>query len=155
MPKNHVLTVDLGDRSYPIYIGTDQIADANLLSKHIHGSSALVVTNTTVLPLYLEPVENSLNKLKIRFDVVTLDDGEQYKTIDSVMTIIETLLTQRHDRQTTIIALGGGVVGDIAGFAASIYQRGVNFIQIPTRFCLRSIHLSAVKPALITHREKT
>jgi len=132
MPQNHLLTVDLGDRSYPIYIGTDLIGDANLLSDHIHGSSVLVVTNTTVKPLYLQQIENSLNHLKIRFDVVTLDDGEQFKTIDSVMTIIETLLTKRHDRKTTVIALGGGVVGDIAGFAASIYQRGVNFIQIPT-----------------------
>ena len=132
MPQNHSLTVDLGDRSYPIYIGTDLIEDASLLSNHIHGSSVLVVTNTTVKPLYLQQIEDSLNHLKIRFDVVTLDDGEQFKTIDSVMTIIETLLTNRHDRKTTIIALGGGVVGDIAGFAASIYQRGVNFIQVPT-----------------------
>jgi len=132
MAQNHLLTVDLGDRSYPIYIGTELIGDAELLSSHIHGSSALIVTNNTVGPLYLQRVEDALHNLKTRYDVVSLDDGEQFKTIDSVMTIIETLLTKRHDRQTTVIALGGGVVGDIAGFAASIYQRGVNFIQIPT-----------------------
>ena len=132
MPQDHLLTVDLGDRSYPIYIGTGLIGDADLLSAHIHGSSALVVTNDTVGPLYLQPVGNALNNLNTRYDVVTLEDGEQFKTIDSVMTIIETLLTNRHDRQTTVIALGGGVVGDIAGFVASIYQRGVNFVQIPT-----------------------
>ena len=132
MAQNHILTVDLGDRSYPIYIGTGLIGDPGFLSGHIQGSSALVVTNTTVRPLYLQRVEDSLDTLKIRYDVVTLEDGEQFKTINSVMTIIDTLLAERHDRKTTVIALGGGVVGDISGFAASIYQRGVNFIQIPT-----------------------
>lgn len=132
MPLNHTLTVDLDDRSYPIYIGTDLLDQYKLLTDHVRGSSALIVTNTTVAPLYLEPVENSLKQSNIRYDTVILQDGEQHKTIDSVMAIIENLLRQRHDRQSTIIALGGGVVGDIAGFAASIYQRGINFIQIPT-----------------------
>lgn len=132
MSLGHTLTVDLGERSYPIYIGTELLDQYSLLTNHVRGSSALIVTNTTVAPLYLQPVENSLKQSNIRYDTVILQDGEQHKTIDSVMMIIENLLRQRHDRQSTIIALGGGVVGDIAGFAASIYQRGVNFIQIPT-----------------------
>ncbi|MCP4492932.1 MAG: 3-dehydroquinate synthase [Gammaproteobacteria bacterium] len=132
MERNHTLTVDLDDRSYPIYIGSSLLEEPKLLCDHILGNSAVIVSNSTVAPIYLKIIQTSLNAEGIRFDVVILDDGEQYKTIDSVMTIIETLLTHRHDRQTTLIALGGGVVGDIAGFAAAIYQRGVNFIQIPT-----------------------
>jgi len=132
MPLNHTLTVDLDDRSYPIYIGTDLLKQHSLVTDHVRGNSAIIVTNATVAPLYLEAVQNSLSFSNIRQDTVILQDGEQYKTIESVMTIIENLLQQRHDRQSTIIALGGGVVGDIAGFAASIYQRGINFIQIPT-----------------------
>jgi len=132
MPLNHTLSVDLGERSYPIYIGTGLLKQSELLCAHIRGSAALVVSNSTVAPLYLQAIHGSLESSNIRYDDVILDDGEQFKTIDSVMRIIEILLTQRHDRQTTIIALGGGVVGDIAGFAASIYQRGVNFIQVPT-----------------------
>jgi 3-dehydroquinate synthase len=132
MPANHTLTVDLGDRSYPIYIGQNLLADPEVLTRHIHGHTAVIVTNEKIAPLYLEPLTKILVDKNIRFDSVILPDGEQFKTIESVETVIESLLTNRHDRQTTIIALGGGVIGDIAGFAASIYQRGVNFIQIPT-----------------------
>ncbi len=128
----HTLTVDLGERSYPIYIGSNLLQQAQLLAQHIHGKRALVVTNTTVAPLYLEAVTQALDAADINHDTVTLEDGEQFKTLSTVESIIDTLLENRHDRKTTIIALGGGVVGDIAGFAASIYQRGVNFIQIPT-----------------------
>jgi 3-dehydroquinate synthase len=132
MHIQHQLEVDLDDRSYPIYIGTGLIGQADLIGRHIHGRSALIVTNTTVAPLYLEAVQQALDSRQIRHDEIILDDGEQYKTMASVETIIDLLLTKRHDRRTTVIALGGGVIGDIAGFAASIYQRGVNFIQIPT-----------------------
>lgn len=132
MPLNHTLTVDLGDRNYPIYIGTGLLDQNDLIARHIHGSSVVIVSNITVAPHYLEAIQAALQALQIHHDAVILKDGECYKTIDSVMVIIEHLLQQRHDRQTTIIALGGGVIGDIAGFAASIYQRGVNFIQIPT-----------------------
>ena len=128
----HTLTVDLGERSYPIYIGSEMLAQAELIGQHIHGQSALIVSNTTVASLYLEPVEQALQANQTRYDVVVLEDGEQFKTMASVETIIDKLLQNRHDRRTSLIALGGGVVGDIAGFAASIYQRGVNFIQIPT-----------------------
>jgi len=132
MHIKHTLNVDLDDRSYPIYIGTGLLNQADLISRHVHGRSALVVTNSTVAPLYLEPVQKALDSANIRHDELILEDGEQHKTLASVETVIDLLLSNRHDRHTTVIALGGGVVGDIAGFAASIYQRGVNFIQIPT-----------------------
>jgi 3-dehydroquinate synthase len=132
MPIKHTLNVDLEDRSYPIYIGSELLTETELLTRHIHGQSALVVTNSTVEPLYLTAVQQSLDNAGIRHDSVILEDGEQYKTLDAVTRIIDVLLENRHDRRTTVIALGGGVVGDIGGFAASVYQRGVNFIQIPT-----------------------
>jgi len=132
MPIKHQLEVDLDDRSYPIYIGAGLLGQADLIGRHILGQSALIVTNSTVAPLYLEAVQLALDTRQIRHDRIILDDGEQYKTMASVETIIDLLLANRHDRRTTVIALGGGVIGDVAGFAASIYQRGVNFIQIPT-----------------------
>jgi len=132
MPVKNTLNVDLGERSYPIYIGTDLLAKAELLKQHIKGQSALVVTNSTVAPLYLDSIESTLDSAGIRHDKIVLDDGEQHKTLGSVTHIIDLLLQNRHNRRSTVIALGGGVVGDIAGFAASIYQRGVNFIQVPT-----------------------
>ena len=132
MHINHTLNVDLGERSYPIYIGSGLLAQAELITRHILGQSALIVSNDTVAPLYLEAVQQALDSKQIRQDKVILADGEQHKTMASVETILDLLMTNRHDRRSTIIALGGGVIGDIAGFAASIYQRGVNFIQIPT-----------------------
>jgi 3-dehydroquinate synthase len=132
MALSHTLKVDLGERSYPIYIGTGLLTQDELLLNHIPGNSALIVSNTTVAPLYLEKVQAILKAYNIRHDCIILDDGEQYKTLATIEKIIDTLLQQRHDRQTTLIALGGGVVGDITGFAASIYQRGVHYIQIPT-----------------------
>ena len=132
MPLTHTLKVELGDRSYPIYIGDGLLGEADLLGRHVDGQTALIISNTTVAPLYLASVQKSLDAHNIRHDNLLLDDGEQYKTIASVGIIIDRLLQQKHDRQTTLIALGGGVVGDITGFAASIYQRGVHYIQIPT-----------------------
>lgn len=128
----HSLNVDLGSRSYPIYIGEHLLGQTELLKPHINGNSAVIVSNTTIAPLYLNKIEQSLKSLNIRYDTVILKDGEQFKNQQSINQIIDCLLTQRHDRKTTLIALGGGVVGDITGFAAAIYQRGVNFIQIPT-----------------------
>jgi len=126
----NVLTVDLGERSYPIMIGGKLACSARNLAPYIKGEQVMVVSNETIAPLYLE-------KLLANIDVGTLDslvlpDGEQYKTLDTLNTIFDALLEHRHDRSTTLIALGGGVVGDITGFAAACYQRGVNFIQIPT-----------------------
>jgi 3-dehydroquinate synthase len=124
------LTVDLGDRSYPIHIGAGLIGRADLLLPAIRGKQVCIVTNTTIAPLYLSSLRAALNGLQV-IDVV-LSDGEQYKTLDQLGHIFDALLQARHNRTTTLIALGGGVIGDMTGFAAACYQRGVNFIQIPT-----------------------
>lgn len=124
------LPLDLGERSYPIYIGSGLLGQAELLKKHIAGSRVAVVTNTTVAPLYLAKVRAHLSMLK-PVEVI-LPDGEQYKTLEILNRIFDALLTARCDRRTTVIALGGGVIGDMAGFAAASYQRGVPFIQVPT-----------------------
>ncbi|VAW52055.1 3-dehydroquinate synthase [hydrothermal vent metagenome] len=124
------LTVELGERSYPIYIGDKLLGQAELLKKHIPGNSALIVTNETVAPLYLEKTQTMLSSLKN--EVVVLPDGEQYKNLEVLNQIYDGLLRNRFDRNTTVIALGGGVVGDMAGFAAASYQRGIHLIQIPT-----------------------
>lgn len=124
------LQLDLGVKSYPIYIGQALLSQAELLTKHITGKQVMIVTNTTVAPLYLEQIKSLLGPFKVA-DVV-LPDGEQYKTLDTVNLIFDALLEHRFDRSCTLIALGGGVVGDMTGFAASSYQRGVNFIQVPT-----------------------
>ena len=123
------LTVGLGDRSYPIYIGNG-ILRAERLERHICGKQVMIVTNETVAPLYLEKLKVELESFEV--DVTQLHDGEQFKTLTAIDQVIDHLLTQRHNRSTTLIALGGGVVGDITGFAASCYQRGVDFIQVPT-----------------------
>ncbi len=125
-----VLNVDLGDRSYPIFIGEKLLAQAELLRRHISGQQVLVVSNETVAPLYLPQVRESLQGL--HYSEVILPDGEQFKTLEVLSRIYDRLLEDRHNRTTTLIALGGGVVGDMTGFAAASYQRGVNFIQIPT-----------------------
>jgi 3-dehydroquinate synthase len=124
------LHVDLGDRSYPIYIGSGLLNQPELLSRHIKGRSAAVVSNETVAPLYLARLDAALAGLK--HHAVVLPDGEQYKSLETLNRIFTELLEQRFDRNTTLIALGGGVVGDITGFAAASYQRGINFIQVPT-----------------------
>jgi len=124
------LNVNLGERSYPIYIGHDLLQQTELLTQHIPGNSALIVSNETVAPLYLEAVENSL--VNIRHKTLVLPDGEEHKNLNILNTIYDALLNNRLDRNTTLIALGGGVIGDITGFAAATYQRGVHLIQIPT-----------------------
>jgi 3-dehydroquinate synthase len=124
------LTVDLGNRSYPIYIGMGVLGRPELLTPHIGARQALVVTNVTVAPLYLDRLRDALGDC--RYEVVVLPDGEEYKTMATLMRIFDALLGGRFDRGVTLIALGGGVVGDITGFAAACYQRGVPFIQIPT-----------------------
>jgi len=124
------LTVDLGERSYPIYIGNGLLGQPELLKKHIPGNSALIVTNETVAPLYLAKTQSMLAGLK--HQAVILPDGERYKNLEVLNQIYDALLKNQFDRNTTIIALGGGVIGDMAGFAAASYQRGVHLIQIPT-----------------------
>lgn len=126
----HTLHVNLGDRSYPIYIGTSLLSDAAFFAPHIRGRQVMVVTNETVAPLYLDRLKGAL----VDSDVATvvLPDGEAFKTWETLQLIFDGLLQARHERGTTIIALGGGVIGDMAGFAAACYQRGVEFIQVPT-----------------------
>ncbi len=124
------LRVELGDRSYPIYIGSSALRQSNILATHIVGSEVLVVTNETVAPLYLQQVLDALAVEKVT--VCELPDGEQHKSLQTLNSIFDSLLRNRHSRKTTLIALGGGVVGDMTGFAAACYQRGVAFIQVPT-----------------------
>jgi 3-dehydroquinate synthase len=126
----NTLSVDLGERSYPIYIGGNILTDNSLVGNLLSGGQVMIVTNTTVAPLYLKKLLKQLDRL----NSVTLElaDGEQYKTLETVSTIFDALLEHRFSRNATLIALGGGVVGDITGFAAACYQRGITFIQIPT-----------------------
>jgi 3-dehydroquinate synthase len=124
------LQVDLAERSYPIYIGADLLRRADLLAPHIIGRQVAIVTNETVAPLYLDTLKAALGGYAVT--AIVLPDGEAFKTWETLQQIFDGLLGARHDRHTTVIALGGGVVGDMAGFAAACYQRGVNFIQIPT-----------------------
>lgn len=121
--------VSLGDRSYPIFIGSDEIRSADIAS-YISGKKVLIVSNETIAPLYLESLKSQLTDKQV--DSVILADGEQYKNLDTLNLIFDQLIGNHHDRKTTLIALGGGVVGDMTGFAAACYQRGVPFIQIPT-----------------------
>jgi len=124
------LSVDLGPRSYPILIGNGLLTRCGLLSTYLPGKHVMIVSNETVAPLYLSLLQSGLPKQQISLHL--LPDGEQYKDLDAVMAIVTTMLQQQCDRKTTLLALGGGVVGDIAGFAAACYQRGIEFIQIPT-----------------------
>ncbi len=124
------LNVDLGARSYPIYIGENLLSTNKFLRNHINDKKIVIVTNETVAPLYLEKLANILNPIKPL--KIILPDGEQYKTLETIESIFTKLLENRCARDTTVIALGGGVVGDITGFAAACYQRGIDFIQVPT-----------------------
>jgi 3-dehydroquinate synthase len=124
------LQVELGLRSYPIHIGRDLLADGELWTKTVRERQLLVVTNDRVGPLYLDTVRDHLPAEMQA--VVVLKDGEQYKTLESFETIITALLDHQFERGCALIALGGGVVGDITGFAAACYQRGVSYYQAPT-----------------------
>ncbi|MBK4988755.1 MULTISPECIES: 3-dehydroquinate synthase [unclassified Pseudomonas] len=124
------LKVDLGERSYPIYIGEGLLDQPELLAPHIAGRQVAIVSNETVAPLYLERLTRTLGAYTVL--PVVLPDGEAHKNWQTLQLIFDGLLTARHDRRTTVIALGGGVIGDMAGFAAACYQRGVDFIQVPT-----------------------
>lgn len=124
------LTVDLGVRNYPIHIGSAILTDPDLYRPHISGTQVMIVTNETVAPLYLDALKQTLGDYQV--NEVILPDGERYKTLEVWSRIFDALLTERFARDCTLVALGGGVVGDMAGFAAASYQRGVGFIQVPT-----------------------
>ena len=124
------LSVALGSRTYPIHIGAGILAAAELYRPHLGGGAAAIVTNAVVAPLYLQRVKKALGGMRITEVVVA--DGEQAKSWQTLNQIFDALLNGRCGRDTLVIALGGGVVGDLAGFAAAVYQRGVPFIQVPT-----------------------
>jgi shikimate kinase/3-dehydroquinate synthase len=126
------LTVDLGDRSYPIVIGPNLLSDPSLLARHIQGRQVAIVSNTTVAPLYLERVAAPLRAAGREVIEIILPDGEQYKNQESLMQVFDALLANKCDRKTTLVALGGGVIGDLTGYAAASYMRGVPFVQLPT-----------------------
>jgi 3-dehydroquinate synthase len=126
------VNVELGDRAYPIQIGAGLIGRTELFAPHITGSSIAIVTNSTVDPLYGETLRQALAPLGKKVTTVVLPDGEAHKNWETLNLIFDRLLTERSDRKTTLIALGGGVVGDMTGFAAACYMRGVPFIQVPT-----------------------
>lgn len=125
------VTVPLSEHTYPIYIGYHLFQDfSTLIMPYLRGKQVMIVTNETVAPLYLERVEAALPGLQV--DTIILPDGEQHKTLATVSGIFDHLVTYCHRRSTSLMALGGGVIGDLTGFAAACYQRGVDFIQIPT-----------------------
>ena len=126
------LNVSLADRSYPIHIGKGLLANADLLLPHLKRKSVAIVTNTTVAPLYLSKLSQGLQAAGVKVIPIILPDGEVYKNNETLNTIYDALLQNRCERSTTLIALGGGVIGDLTGYAAATYLRGVPFIQIPT-----------------------
>lgn len=128
----NTLNVALGDRTYPIHIGTGLLERAELLLPHCQGQQVAIVSNETVAPLYLRSLAQGLVKAGKQLIEIVLPDGEAYKTWESLNLIYDQLLAARCERSATLLALGGGVIGDLAGFAAATYQRGVPFIQVPT-----------------------
>lgn len=126
------LKVELANRSYPIHIGRSLISDANLILPYLKRKHVAVVTNNTVAPLYLEKLTNALQTAGVTVIPIILPDGEAFKNSETLNTIYDVLLQNRCERSTTLIALGGGVIGDLTGYAAATYLRGVPFIQIPT-----------------------
>lgn len=124
------VTIDLKDRSYPIHIGGNLLAQDHLLPELIRSKQVMIVSNEMVAPLYLPAVQNVLKDFDV--ETIELPDGEAHKNLTALNTIFDQLLQARFDRSCTILALGGGVVGDMAGFAAASYQRGVDFVQVPT-----------------------
>ena len=126
------LNVALGDRAYPIHIGSGLLSQPALILPHLMRKQVAIVTNTTVAPLYLEKIAKSLRDNGVSVVEIILPDGEAYKNSDTLNLIYDALLKNRCERSTTLIALGGGVIGDLTGYAAATYLRGVPFIQVPT-----------------------
>jgi 3-dehydroquinate synthase len=128
----HTLEVSLGERSYPIHIGPGLLACTELFLPHVNRKKVVVLSNETVAPLYLEMLRSTLEKAEISVLPIILPDGEAYKTLASLNQIFDALLGAHCERNTSLIALGGGVIGDMGGFAAACYQRGMPFVQVPT-----------------------
>ena len=150
LSNQNVIKVNLQDRSYPITIGSALLSDDFNSDKWIQGKDCLIVTNETVAPLYLDVMKSNIDDKTI--EVITIKDGENYKTIDTWSKIIDKLTAMRANRDTTIIALGGGVLGDIAGFAAATFMRGLPFIQVPTTL-LAQVDSSVGGKTGVNHKE--
>src|SRR6201991_2464047 len=132
MDRMITVNVELGERAYPIHIGADLIGQTALFAPHIRGNSVTIVTNTTVDPLYGETLRAALAPLGKQVSTVVLPDGEAHKNLETLNLIFDALLGSESDRKTVLFALGGGVIGDMTGFAAACYMRGVPFVQVPT-----------------------
>ena len=145
------LDVSLGARSYPIQIGAGLLQATDSLIAHLASKSVALVSNTTVAPLYADVLTQPLRERGYKITQVILPDGEEYKNADSLNAIFDALLQNRCGRDTTVIALGGGVIGDLAGFAAASFQRGVPFIQVPTTL-LSQVDSSVGGKTGINHR---
>jgi 3-dehydroquinate synthase len=128
----HTVQVALAGRSYPIYIGAGLLARGKLLAQHLPQTRVALITDTTVAALYLDPVAEALGAAGVSVTKVVVPTGEQHKDWHNLNAVFDTLLANHCERKTTLVALGGGVVGDLAGFAAATYLRGVPFIQVPT-----------------------
>jgi 3-dehydroquinate synthase len=126
------LQVELGDRSYPIHIGPGLMSRGELIASRLPQAKAFIVSNDTVAPLYLDRLQSALAQAGVRCEAVILPDGEDHKDWRTLAGIYDALLSRHAERKTALIALGGGVIGDITGFAAATYQRGAPFVQIPT-----------------------
>ena len=150
MANPYSLTVNLGDRSYPIFIGKGLIDSQFELSAFVQGNECLIVSNETVAPLYLSNLKACLSDKKVTS--IELQDGESFKTTATAEAVIDKLVAMKASRDTTVIALGGGVVGDIAGFAAACYMRGVAFIQVPTTL-LAQVDSSVGGKTGVNHRQ--
>jgi 3-dehydroquinate synthase len=126
------LKVDLGERSYPIHIGAGLLARGELIARHLRQKRAAIITNVTVAPLHLAPLKRALESAGVQVVVITLPDGEEHKSWETLNRIFDALIEHRCERGAALVALGGGVIGDLAGFAAATYRRGVPYIQVPT-----------------------
>jgi len=124
------LNVDLGARSYPIFIGRALLGRRELVEPYVTGKQVMLVSNETVAPLYMDKVREAFSKFQC--ETLVLPDGESYKNLETLNRIFDALLEKRFERKSTLVAVGGGVIGDLVGFAAACYQRGVEFIQVPT-----------------------
>jgi 3-dehydroquinate synthase len=124
------LVIDFGARQVPVYLGNDLISNADMLATHISGQRVVIVTQKNIADLHLKKLMGALGKFQC--DVIMLPAGEHHKSLTEWQKILDTMIELRHDRTTTLIAFGGGVIGDITGFAAACYLRGVNYLQIPT-----------------------
>ena len=142
MTESQSITVSLGDRSYPIVIGSGLLDGGFDLAEFVPGPNCLIVSNETVAPLYLDRLLPNFDGKKIT--TLALPDGEVHKTVATMQKILDQLVASRANRDTTVVALGGGVVGDITGFAAACYMRGVAFIQVPTTLLAHQFYQAEV-----------